>query len=145
MNLMEYLDKDFQLLRKHIIDVSNAYDKQDPGVTLEKAKIMFESFSRRFAIEDLLLSKMTPTKEMSGFVRELLQKRKLLREELEGMLMMHVSEPDFESEIKNLIKQSESHVNYLEQEFHPNVIAKLPQSDLVKMSAALEEKLHVQS
>jgi hypothetical protein len=142
VNLKEYMDRDFELLRKRITDVSSAYDNQNPDLTMQKAKAMFESFSHRFAVEDLLLSKITPSAEMTVLIKDLLQKRKLVREQLEGMLMMHVSEPDFEKEIKTLLKLSNEHLNYLEREFHPNVIAKLSESDLANMSNALEDRLH---
>ena len=35
MILKEYMDRDFELFRKRIIDVSSAYNNQDPGVTME--------------------------------------------------------------------------------------------------------------
>ncbi|PZM78695.1 MAG: hypothetical protein DKT66_23475 [Candidatus Melainabacteria bacterium] len=142
MQLIEYMDRDFELLRKRIADVSHAYSHQDPSLTMDKAKVMFETFSRRFAIEDFLFSKFTPTAEMNVFIKTLLKNRRLLRERLEDMLMLHVSEPDFMKEIQTLLKLSEEHLKFLEQEFQPEVISKLPEADLLNMSNALEDRLH---
>ena len=75
MQLIEYMDRDFELLRKRIADVSHAYSHQDPSLTMDKAKVMFETFSRRFAIEDFLFSKFTPTAEMNVFIKTLLKNR----------------------------------------------------------------------
>ncbi len=142
MNLMEYMDRDFELLRKRVHDVSNSYQQQNPGLTMERSSEMFEAFSRRFSIEDFLFSKFKPTPEMKPIIEKMLAKRRVVREKLEDMLMLHVSEPDYMREIQKLVKMAEEHLDFLTKEFHPNVIEKIDEDTAKNMSNALEDRLH---
>ena len=142
MNLNEYMDRDFELLRKRVHDVASAYQHQAPGVTMAKSSEMFAAFSRRFAIEDFLLSKFKPTAEMETVIKGMLSKRRKIREKLEDMLMLHVSEPDYMKEIQGLVKSAEEHLKFLTDEFHPHVIEKIDPETAKSMSNALEDRLH---
>jgi hypothetical protein len=142
VRLTEYINRDFELLRKRIADVSSAYDHQDPEVTMVKAKAMFDAFYRRFEIEDFLFSKLPPTHETRVLIKTYLKKRLQLSNQLDDMLMLHVSEPDFMTHVRALIIMSKEHQEYSEQEFLPNVIKHLSVSESNNLSNALEDRLH---
>ncbi len=142
MKLVEYINRDLELLRKRVVDVSSAYDQRDPEFTMRKAKVMFEAFTRRFDIEDFLFSKLTPAPEMVASIGLYLKKRSGLRNRLEDMLMLHVSEPEFMRQLQLLAATSQEHLQYSEQEFLPNFIGSLSESENSNLSNALEDRLH---
>lgn len=41
MDVRDYMQRDFELLGKHVSEVAKAYEHRDPGVTLQKASEMF--------------------------------------------------------------------------------------------------------
>ncbi len=142
MDTIEFMTRDLELLKKRIHDVSSAYEAQDAGLTMTRSKEMFDAFSKRFSLEDFLLSKFTPSEAMRPHLKAFLDKRRSLRERLEDMLMMHVSEPDYIKEVQKLIHAADEHVKFLESTFHPEVIDKISKDDLANMNHALEDRLH---
>jgi hypothetical protein len=142
MDVKDYMQRDFQLLQKRVEDVRKSYQHQDPAKTMTQATEMFDAFSRRFALEDFLFSKIRPTGEMQPVIEKFLKRRRKVRESLEDLLMLHVSEPDFMKGIKELLDDSQAHLDFLHSEFHPGVIDKLPEEEMQNMANALEDRLH---
>jgi hypothetical protein len=142
MNLKEYMERDFELLQKRVNDVASAYDHQEPGATMSKATAMFDAFTRRFIVEDFLFTKFIPTAEMKPIIEHMLLRRRKVRDKLEDMLMLHVSEPAFMQDLQDLIRMAEEHLLFLKESFDPNVIDKIDESSMNNMSNALEDRLH---
>jgi len=142
MDVNEYMYRDLELLRKRVNDVAAAYKHHATALTLEKSKVMFEAFRRRFGLEDFIFSRFEPTADMSLIIRGMLRKREELRERLEDMLMLHVNEPDFSEDVQTLIKLLEEHLNFLRVKFLPEVMMKLPEPTIQYVNHALEDRFH---
>jgi hypothetical protein len=56
--------------------------------------------------------------------------------------MLHVSEPEFMRQLQLLAATSQEHLQYSEQEFLPNFIGSLSESENSNLSNALEDRLH---
>jgi hypothetical protein len=142
MDVKDYMQRDFELLEKHVSDVAKAYQHQDPGVTMQRASEMFEAFSRRFSLEDFLLSKIEGRKSSTDVLKTFLSRRRKVRDRLEDMLMLHVSEPDFLNEIRGILNECELHVQFLRDNFYPEFVDKLTPDQEQYVATALEDRLH---
>lgn len=142
MDVKDYMQRDFELLEKHVADVAKAYEHRDPGVTMQRASEMFEAFSRRFSLEDFLLSKIEGRQSNGEVLKTFLARRRKVRERLEDMLMLHVSEPDFLAEIHRILKECELHMQFLRDNFYPEFLDKLTPDEWQYMATALEDRLH---
>ncbi len=141
MEMKQYMDKDLHHLESGVKDLSANITHWDSDKVFEKAKEMFDAFSRRFALEDYLLCKITPNAQLCPGIEKFLKRRRDLREVLENILTLHADEPDFRKEISHVIAMVEKHIKYRESEFYPHVIDRLPASDLERMEKALDERL----
>jgi hypothetical protein len=142
MNVNEYMERDFELLDKRIDDVRKAYEQQDPSRTMSQATEMFDAFQSRFALEDFLLSKVHQTASMRSAIEKFFIQRRRIREILEDMLMMHVSEPDFMRCLKRVGSQAKEHLQFLTNEFYPQFIDQMSEDDRKNMAHALEDRFH---
>lgn len=98
-------------------------------------------FWRRFALEDFILCKLKLKADLKPAIERFLKKRREFREILEDILNLHVDEPDFRNEIGNLLDKVRKHMSYRENEFYPQVINPLSESDAKGISEALEDGL----
>ncbi len=142
MNVNEYMDRDYQLLLKRVDDVRKAYELSNPSHTMSQATEMFDAFERRFALEDFLNSKVHETPTMKAAIAKLLIRRQKIRELLEDMLMLHVSEPDFKKSIKVVMTELGEFLKFVKNEFSSEFISKISEGDLKNMSHALEDRIH---
>lgn len=142
MDVKEYMQRDFQLLEKRVADVAKAYEHQDPGKTMEKSTEMFDAFNRRFSLEDFLLGKIAVKPSMESSRKTFLTKRREVRERLEDMLMLHVSEPDFFKEIQKILKECEQHLEFLRSIFYPQFLDQLSEEEWSYLATALEDRSH---
>jgi hypothetical protein len=143
MNVNEYMERDFQLLDKRIDDVRKAYEQRDPSRTMSQASEMFDAFQNRFALEDFLLSKVHPTPSMKAASEKFLIQRRRIRELLEDMLMMHVSEPDFIRCLRRVGLQAQEHLHFLSTEFYPQFVDQMSEGDRKNIAHALEDRFHI--
>jgi hypothetical protein len=142
MDVNQYMYRDLELLTKRVNDVAVSYVNHATPLTMERSKAMFEAFRRRFGLEDFILSKFEPTSEMRLIIRRMLEKRAALRERLEDMLMLHVNESEFKAQIQMLLRILEEHLNFLQVEFLPEVMMKLPTPAIQNVNHALEDRFH---
>jgi hypothetical protein len=142
MNTNEYMERDFELLEKRIDDVRKAYEQQDPSRTMSQTTEMIDAFQRRFAIEDFLLSKVHQTADMKSAIEKFFIHRRRIREILEDMLKLHVSEPDFMRALKQAGSQAREYLQFLATEFYPQFIDQISEDDRRNMSHALEDRFH---
>jgi endonuclease/exonuclease/phosphatase family metal-dependent hydrolase len=142
MDVNQYMYRDLELLTKRVNDVAVSYVNHEAPLTMERSKAMFEAFRRRFGLEDFILSKFEPTSEMRLIIRRMLEKRGALRERLEDMLMLHVNESEFKAQIQTLLRLLEEHLNFLQVEFLPEVMMKLPTPAIQNVNHALEDRFH---
>jgi hypothetical protein len=142
MNVNEYMERDFELLEKRIDHVRKAYEHQDPSRTIDQATEMFDAFQRRFATEDFLLSKVHQTASMKSAIEKFNMHRRRIREILEDMLMLHVSEPDFLSALRQAASQAKEYLRFVEDEFVPQCLDQISEDDRKNMSTALEDRFH---
>jgi hypothetical protein len=112
---------------------------------LEKSGDMIEAFHKRFSLEDFLLRHVSPSKEMQIALSGFLKLRNKFRENLEDILMLHVDEPDFLTEISKVQKAVVAHLEYLKNDFDPNFFDKIPANELASMSIELEKRIKVLS
>jgi hypothetical protein len=109
---------------------------------MQRASEMFEAFSRRFSLEDFLLSKIEGRKSSTDVLKTFLSRRRKVRDRLEDMLMLHVSEPDFLNEIRGILNECELHVQFLRDNFYPEFVDKLTPDQEQYVATALEDRLH---
>jgi len=79
---------------------------------------------------------------MKPTLEKFLSRRWKVRELLEDMLMLHVSEPDFMRSLNRLISNTEEYLKFVKDEFKPRVIDQITEDDRNNMSHALEDRLH---
>ena len=142
MDMKQYMDKDLHHLESTVKELSANISSWDTDKVFQKAREMFDAFSRRFSLEDYLLCKIKPNKELCPGIEKFLKRRRELRTALENILLLHADEPDFRKEIQHIFEIVERHIKYRESEFYPHVINRLPAADLERMTKALEERVH---
>lgn len=89
-----------------------------------------------------MLSKIENRDSKGEVLKTFLARRRKVRDRLEDMLMLHVSEPDFLAEIKHILKECELHIQFLRENFYPEFLDKLTPDEWQYMSTALEDRLH---
>ena len=141
MDMKAYMDKDLHHLESGVKDLSTNITHWDTDKVFQKAKEMFDAFSRRFQLEDYLLCKITPNAQLCPGIEKFLKRRRELRAVLENILTLHADEPEFRKEISDVIAMIEKHIRYREIEFYPQVIDHLPAADLTRMEKALEARV----
>ena len=141
MDIKEFMDKDLQFIDSIVHELSENITRWDTDKVFEKAKEMFDAFSRRFALEDCLLCQIVPNVDIRPGIKTFLKRRLEFREKLEDILNLHVDEPDFREAISSVLESVHKHMKYREEEFYPQVINRLSAADLERMSQVLEKKL----
>jgi len=143
MNVNEYMERDFDLLKKRIDDVRKAYEQQDPSRTMSQTTEMFDAFHRRFVLEDFLLGKVKhQTASMKPAIEKFFIQRRRIQDILEEMLMLHVSEPDFMRVLRRAGSAAGEYLRFLANEFYPQFIDQISEDDRNNMSHALEDRFH---
>jgi hypothetical protein len=141
MDVKRFMDKDLHQLETIIKDLSENITKWDTDKVYQQTMQMFGCFSRRFWLEDELLSKVTPSAEAKPTIDAFLKRRRGLRESLEGALKLHVDEPEFRTEVGAILKRVAEHAKYREQEFYPQFVDKLSPAESASLSEKLEDSL----
>ena len=141
MDIKEFMDKDLQFIKDVVQELSDNITTWDTDKVFEKAKEMFDLFSCRFSLEDSLLCQMTCSTDVKLGIKNFLKRRREFRERLEDILELHADDPEFRKAISSVLETVRKHMKYREEEFYPQVIDRLPATDLERMSQALKKKI----
>ena len=142
VNVKEYMEREFELLQKRVQDVAKAYEHQDPTKTMAESLQMFDAFKRFFALEDFIFSKLRTNAAMQPVIKCFLDERREIREMLEDLLMLHVSEPDFMKGIHHVVEHSKKHLDFVHKELHPKVVDALSPEDWTYLNESFDDRLH---
>lgn len=145
MNMKQYMDKDLHHLENVVKELAENVTRWDSDKVFEKAKEMFDAFSRRFSLEDFLLHQITVTTQLRPGIRKFLKRRRELRAILEDVLLLHVDEPDFRKDLGQVTEFVQKHIKYREEEFYPEVINRLPEADRACLAKSLEKRLNAEA
>lgn len=144
MDMKQYMDKDLHHLERMIKELLDNITRWDSDRDFEKAKELFDAFSRRFNLEDYLLCKITPNISLRPGMEKFLKRRREIRAILENILLLHADEPDFRKEVSHVLEFVQKHIKYRENEFYPEVINRLSEADRDRMTKALESRLQAE-
>jgi hypothetical protein len=145
MNVKNYMNEDLKFIDDLVIELNANISKWDSDKVLEKAGDMFDAFHKRFALEDFILRRVKRSVDMQKNMKTFLKIRGSFRENLENILMLHVDEPDFKTEIGKVHDEVAKHVVYLKTEFEPNFMDQISSDDMAHLSADLGKKIRVLS
>ncbi len=145
MDIKAYMEDDLNFIDGLVSELEANIAKWPSEKVLDRSSEMFDAFYRRFALEDFLLRHIKPSAEMQAPLKKFLGIRGEFRANLENILMLHVDEPDFLTEIGRVHKAVTKHMSYLKEDFDPNFFDKVAPEQMAKMSADLEKKLKVLS
>jgi len=145
MDIKAYMNSDLKFIDGLVRELEENTTTWSTDKVLEKSGEMFDAFYRRFGLEDFLLKHVKPTAEMLPSLKKFLKVRNHFRETLENILMLHVDEPDFLTEIRHIHKSIVKHMIYLKTEFDPSFFDQLSSDQMAKLSADLEKKIMVLS
>lgn len=141
MDVKKFMDKDLHHVESIVKELSENVTRWDTDKVFEQACVMFDLFSRRFALEDAILTKLKPCNDLQAGIKTFLKRRLEFREILESVFELHPDEPDFRKNIGKVLDGVHKHMAYREGEFYPQVINKLAPADLESLGEALEDGL----
>ncbi|MBK7748554.1 MAG: hypothetical protein IPI39_14990 [Candidatus Obscuribacter sp.] len=139
MDVKVYMSQDIQLIDDLVKRLQDHITKWDSDKVIEQAELIFDAFSKRFAIEDFLL-RLKTNRDMQDALVKFLKIRREFREKLETLLTLHVDEPDFHGQVIMLHQALLKHMAYLKAEFEPRFVDQVSAAQMATMASDLEQR-----
>ncbi|MBL0188021.1 MAG: hypothetical protein IPP97_20015 [Candidatus Obscuribacter sp.] len=140
MDVKVYMSQDIQLIDDLVKRLQDHITKWDSDKVIEQAELIFDAFSKRFAIEDFLLLRLKTNRDMQDALVKFLKIRREFREKLESLLTLHVDEPDFHGQVIMLHQALLKHMAYLKAEFEPRFVDQVSAAQMATMANDLEQR-----
>jgi hypothetical protein len=139
------MSEDLRFVESLVDELQEHITRWDSDKVIDKTSAVFESFNRRFLLEDFLILHVQLTEEMRKALKHFLEVRKGFRKALERILSLHVDEVDFRSDISNLHVAIFNYMSYLKTEFEPSFIDQINPAQMSALEAGLEKKARLLS
>jgi len=113
VNVQKYLAEDLNFIENLMSELRDNITKWPSTKILDKTDVLFATFHKRFTTEDFLLRHLSTTANSQDTLREFLNLRSKVRENLDNILVLRIDDPAYRTAIARLGQAVFKYTNYL--------------------------------
>lgn len=142
MDIFTYFQADHANMEKKLNELTENYSQLSAAQVHDKALRIFDAISAHFEKqEELMLSSIKDIESLQPVIKEGLADRKNIMDEIEDAVNIHIDDPDFNKQMKRILKLIENHVKFSDHDLYDKIKDQVPEEVLEKINDRLAQTI----
>lgn len=142
MDIFTYFQADHANMEKKLNELTENYSQLSAAQVHDKALRIFDAISAHFEKqEELMLSSIKDIESLQPVVKDCLADRKNIMDEIEDAVNIHIDDPDFNKQMKRILKLIENHVKFSDHDLYDKIKDQVPEEVLEKINDRLAQNI----
>lgn len=142
MDTFTYFQADHAHIERRLNDLTSNYTRLSAGQVQEQARRIFDAINVHFDKQEvLLLAHIRNLEGLQGVIEECRADRRRITEAIEDAVSLHIDDPDFNKEMKKVLKLIEDHIRFSDHDLYEQIRKHAPAEVIEEIDNKLSETI----